>query len=135
MKKIKAKKARKTVRKAPVKAAPQKNAPGITLPTSKIHPCLWFDHQAGEAADFYCSVFPGSKILRTSRYGEGGPMPAGSVMVVMFSLAGQKFMGLNAGPTFKFTEAVSFVVNCSDQAEVDHYWDKLCEGGQPSQCG
>jgi len=102
---------------------------------SKITPFLWFDTQAKEAADFYVSVFPNSKIEEVSYYPEGGPS-AGQVMVVSFELDGQKFSALNAGPHFKFNEAVSFVIDCKDQAEVDRYWEVLGEdGGEPGQCG
>ena len=102
----------------------------------KIHPMLWFDNQAEEAANFYVSIFKNSKINGISRYMEGGPESAGKVMTVGFNLDGQEFTALNAGPLFKFTEAVSFVIDCADQQEVDYYWDKLIEGGgQPSQCG
>jgi predicted 3-demethylubiquinone-9 3-methyltransferase (glyoxalase superfamily) len=101
----------------------------------KITPFLWFDTQAEEAAKFYCSVFPNSKILRTSYYGETGPGPKGSVMTVDFELDGQRFVGLNAGPIFKFTEAVSFVVDCKTQQDVDNYWEKLSAGGEKSDCG
>jgi len=101
----------------------------------KITPFLWFDHQAEDAARFYASVFPNSKIEAVARYGEAGPGPAGSVMTVGFELDGQKFTALNGGPHFKFTEAISFVVNCETQQEVDEYWAKLTEGGQEVQCG
>jgi predicted 3-demethylubiquinone-9 3-methyltransferase (glyoxalase superfamily) len=101
----------------------------------KITPFLWFDHQAEDAARFYTSVFPDSKIEAVTRYSEAGPGPAGSVMTVGFELDGQKFTALNGGPHFKFTEAVSFVVNCETQQEVDQYWAKLTEGGQEVQCG
>lgn len=101
----------------------------------KITPFLWYDNQAEAAANFYCSIFKNSKITSTARYGEGGPGPKGSVMTVAFELDGQPFTALNGGPHFKFTEAVSFVVNCETQAEVDRYWERLLEGGQPSQCG
>ncbi len=100
----------------------------------KINPFLWFDDKAEEAANFYVSVFPNSRIVETVRYGDSGPGPKGSVMTVAFDLDGQRFNALNGGPVFKFTEAVSFVVDCRDQAEVDHYWDRLTDGGQPSQC-
>ncbi|HEX3944718.1 MAG TPA: VOC family protein [Rhizomicrobium sp.] len=106
---------------------------------SKIAPCLWFDNQAEEAAKFYCSIFPNSKIDCISHYGKEGVeshrRPVGSVMFVAFTLDGQKFNGLNGGPQFKFSEAVSFMVYCKDQAEIDHYWSKLTEGGEPSVCG
>ena len=101
-----------------------------------ISPFLWFDTQAEEAADFYVSLFPNSKITACARYGEGGPGPAGSVMTIAFELDGKPFTGLNGGPHFTFTEAVSFVVRCQDQAEVDHYWNGLtADGGKESQCG
>jgi predicted 3-demethylubiquinone-9 3-methyltransferase (glyoxalase superfamily) len=101
----------------------------------KVRPFLWFDDQAEEAANFYISVFPNSRITNVHRYGEGGPGPAGKVMTMDFELDGEPFTALNGGPHFKFTEAVSFMIDCADQAEVDHYWDRLCEGGQPSRCG
>jgi predicted 3-demethylubiquinone-9 3-methyltransferase (glyoxalase superfamily) len=101
----------------------------------KITTFLWFDSQAEEAANFYISVFKDGKITKVSRYGEAGPGPAGSVLVVGFELAGQEFQALNGGPHFKFTEAISLVVNCKDQAEVDEFWEKLSEGGTKSQCG
>src|SRR5438874_618891 len=100
-----------------------------------ITPFLWFDNQAEEAAQFYTSVFKNSKINQVSRYGDGGPGPKGSVMTVAFELDGKPFTALNAGPVFKFTEAISFVVNCESQTEVDEYWDKLTAGGSESQCG
>src|SRR3954447_13280441 len=106
---------------------------------NKIAPCLWFDNQAEEAATFYCSIFPNSKIDSISHYSTEGVeshrRPVGSVMFVAFTLDGQKFNGLNGGPQFKFSEAVSFMVYCKDQAEIDHYWSKLTEGGEPSVCG
>jgi predicted 3-demethylubiquinone-9 3-methyltransferase (glyoxalase superfamily) len=101
----------------------------------KITPFLWFDSQAEEAANFYASIFKDSKILSIARYGEAGPGPEGSVLTVEFQLNGQKFVALNAGPRFKFTEAVSFVINCETQQEVDEYWEKLVEGGEESMCG
>ena len=101
----------------------------------KITPFLWFDTQAEEAAKFYASVFPNSKILKTARYGEAGPGPKGSVMTVEFELAGQRMIALNGGHHFKFTEAISLSVDCKDQKEVDHYWTKLSQGGQESMCG
>jgi predicted 3-demethylubiquinone-9 3-methyltransferase (glyoxalase superfamily) len=103
--------------------------------SQRITPCLWFDGQAEEAANFYVSIFRNSKITAISRYGDAGPGPKGSVMVVGFELDGQAFTGLNGGPMFKFNEAISMVVNCETQEEVDHYWDRLLEGGEPSQCG
>jgi predicted 3-demethylubiquinone-9 3-methyltransferase (glyoxalase superfamily) len=109
--------------------------------TSRITPCLWFDNQAEEAASFYTGIFKNSSIVHVSRYGEAGRevhgRPPGSAMVVVFELEGQQFSGLNGGPLFKFNEAVSFQVNCDTQEEVDYYWDKLSEGGDPKaqQCG
>jgi predicted 3-demethylubiquinone-9 3-methyltransferase (glyoxalase superfamily) len=101
----------------------------------KITPFLWFDNKAEEAAKFYVSIFTNSKINSIARYGEAGPGPKGSVMIVTFNLNGQEFIGLNGGPQFKFTEAISFVVNCETQNEVDGLWDKLSEGGEKGQCG
>ena len=101
----------------------------------KISPFLWFDHQAEEAARFYTSVFKNSRIGAVTRYGEGGPGPKGSVMTVAFELDGQTFTALNGGPLFKFTEAVSFVVNCETQQEVDEMWEKLLAGGKEVECG
>jgi predicted 3-demethylubiquinone-9 3-methyltransferase (glyoxalase superfamily) len=101
----------------------------------RITPFLWFDHQAEEAAAFYASIFPNSKIERVVRYGAAGPGPAGSAMTVAFQLDGQSFVALNGGPIFKFTEAISFVVNCQSQDEVDAYWEKLSAGGAEIQCG
>ena len=102
----------------------------------KIKPFLWFDNQAEEAANFYCSIFKASKILKVSHYPENSPGPAGSVMVVNFQVEGQDFVALNAGPLFKFTEAISFLIACETQEEVDYYWNKLLAGGgQESQCG
>ena len=102
----------------------------------RITPFLWFDSQAEEAANFYVSVFKNdSRIINITHYGEAGPGTPGTVMTVQFVLDGQQFIALNGGPEFKFTEAVSFSVNCESQAEVDHYWDKLSEGGEPGPCG
>jgi predicted 3-demethylubiquinone-9 3-methyltransferase (glyoxalase superfamily) len=101
----------------------------------KITPFLWFDNNAEEAANFYISVFKNSKLLNVARYSDAGPGPTGSVMTVEFELNGQQFVALNAGPTFKFTEAISFVVNCETQEEVDYYWERLSEGGEKSHCG
>jgi predicted 3-demethylubiquinone-9 3-methyltransferase (glyoxalase superfamily) len=101
----------------------------------KISPFLWFNTQAEEAARFYVSVFPNSSITAITRYGESGPGPKGSVMTVAFLLDGQEFIGLNGGPNFKFTEAISFMVNCETQEEVDRYWAKLTDGGQEIECG
>lgn len=111
------------------------------LLTQKITPCLWFDDQAQQAAEFYLSVFPNSRIVNLSRYGEAGRevhgKPPGSVLTVAFELDGQAFTALNGGPLFRFNEAISLQVNCQDQAEIDHYWDKLGAGGDASaqQCG
>jgi predicted 3-demethylubiquinone-9 3-methyltransferase (glyoxalase superfamily) len=101
----------------------------------KITPFLWFDNQAEEAMNFYTSIFKNSKIGSVSRYGDAGPGPKGSVMVASFELDGQKFSALNGGPQFKFTEAISFSIDCKTQEEVDYYWEKLTEGGAESQCG
>lgn len=101
----------------------------------KITPCLWFDGQAEQAAQFYTSVFPNSRINEVARYDEAGPGEPGSAMMVTFELDGQEFAGLNAGPQFPFTEAVSFQIDCADQAEADHYWNALTDGGEESQCG
>jgi len=107
----------------------------------KITPFLWFDSQAVEAVDFYTSVFKNSKITNISRYGEEGAQasgrPKGNVMTIDFEIEGHKFVALNGGPPFKFSEAISFVVNCEAQDEVDYYWKKLSEGGDPraQQCG
>ena len=101
----------------------------------KIAPFLWFDNQAEEAANFYTSIFKNSRIVNVARYGDAGPGPKGSVMVVNFELEGQEFVALNGGPQFKFTEAISFVVHCETQEEVDSYWSKLTKGGNESQCG
>jgi predicted 3-demethylubiquinone-9 3-methyltransferase (glyoxalase superfamily) len=98
-------------------------------------PCLWFDTQGEDAARFYTSVFPNSRIVDTARFGEAGPREAGMVMVVSFELDGQPFTALNGGPDFTFSEAVSFQVDCADQAEVDRYWETLSEGGEQGPCG
>jgi predicted 3-demethylubiquinone-9 3-methyltransferase (glyoxalase superfamily) len=102
----------------------------------KITPYLWFDGHAEDAANFYVSVFPNSRITGVQRHGNAGPGPEGSVLIVEFELDGEQFVALNGGPDHKFTEAVSFLVPCRDQAEVDRYWDALCEGGgEPGSCG
>ena len=102
----------------------------------KIKPFLWFDSQAEEAAKFYCSVFKNSRMLDVARYPEGSPAPAGSVMIASFELEGIQFVALNAGPPFKFTEVISFVVTTETQEETDYYWNKLtADGGQESACG
>ena len=105
------------------------------MPPQPITPFLWFDSQAEEAAKFYTSIFPNSKVVKVARYGPAGPGPAGSVMTVEFQLRGQSFVALNGGPQFKFTEAISFVVNCQTQEEVDAYWEKLSAGGAEVACG
>jgi predicted 3-demethylubiquinone-9 3-methyltransferase (glyoxalase superfamily) len=101
----------------------------------KITPFLWFDGQAEEAARFYVSVFPNSRIVTTARYGDAGPGPAGSVMTVVFQLDGQQFIALNGGPQFRFTEAISFCVDCGTQKDMDEYWRRLSEGGEEGPCG
>lgn len=101
----------------------------------KITPFLWFDNQAEEAINHYLAIFPGGRIIRMKRYGQGGPGPEGSVMTALFELAGQQFIALNGGPQFKFTEAISLVVDCQSQAEVDDYWAKLSAGGGTGRCG
>ena len=101
----------------------------------KITPFLWFNGKAEEAMNFYISIFKNSKILSVTRYGEAGPGPKGTVMTAKFALNGQEFVALNGGPQFTFTEAISFVVNCETQQEVDELWEKLSEGGQKSRCG
>ena len=102
----------------------------------KITTFLWFDNNAEEAANFYVSVFKNSRILNTARYGEVGPGPNGSVMTIEFELDGQRFTGLNGGPQFKFNEAISLVVHCETQEEIDYYWEKLsADGGEEVQCG
>jgi predicted 3-demethylubiquinone-9 3-methyltransferase (glyoxalase superfamily) len=100
-----------------------------------IIPNLWFDTEAEEAADFYISVFPSSRVVNVARYTEAGPRPAGTVMTVEFELNGQRFVGINGGPEFKFDEAVSFQITCEDQEELDRYWDLLSEGGEEGPCG
>jgi predicted 3-demethylubiquinone-9 3-methyltransferase (glyoxalase superfamily) len=101
----------------------------------KITPMLWYDTQAEEAANFYCSIFKNSRINNVARYGDAGAGPKGQVMVVSFELDGQEFTALNGGPTFKFTEAISMTVNCETQEEVDTYWEKLSAGGKEVECG
>ena len=97
--------------------------------------CLWFDTEGEAAANYYASIFADSKISRIARYSEAGPGPAGSVMTVEFELNGQKFLALNGGPQYTFSAAVSFVISCADQDEVDYYWSRLAEGGQEVACG
>ena len=101
----------------------------------KIAPFLWFDANAEQAVNHYLSIFKDSKILATTHYGDGGPGPKGSVMMVTFQLEGQDFYALNGGPQFSFTPAVSLFVNCENQKEVDELWDKLSQGGAPNRCG
>jgi predicted 3-demethylubiquinone-9 3-methyltransferase (glyoxalase superfamily) len=100
-----------------------------------ITPCLWFDTQGEDAANFYVSLFPNSRIVSVNHYGDAGPRAAGSVMTVDFELDGRPYVALNGGPEFKFNEAVSFQISCADQDEVDHYWNKLGEGGEHGPCG
>jgi len=101
----------------------------------RITPNLWFDTEGEEAAEFYCSVFPNSKITSVSHYTEAGPRPAGTVLTVDFVLDGQEYTAINGGPEFTFDEAISLMVNCADQEEVDYYWDALSEGGEEGPCG
>ncbi|MFO1463261.1 MAG: VOC family protein [bacterium] len=105
----------------------------------KITPCLWFDHQAESAVDFYTSIFKDSKVLKVARYGEAGAKASGqakgSVMTIEFELAGQRFLALNGGPIFQFSPAVSMMVHCESQAELDWFWDRLAAGGEPQRCG
>jgi predicted 3-demethylubiquinone-9 3-methyltransferase (glyoxalase superfamily) len=111
----------------------------MQIATPKITPCLWFDTEAEQAAEFYCAIFPRSEIKTVNRYGKEGHeihgKEAGSVMAVTFEIAGQGFLALNGGPLFKFNEAVSFQVHCDTQTEIDYFWEKLTRGGQESQCG
>jgi len=103
--------------------------------TQQITPFLWFDDNADEAVNFYLSIFKDSRLLDATRYGEAGPGPKGTIMTATFELNGQQFIALNGGPRYKFTEAVSFVVKCETQEEIDYYWDKLLDGGEPQRCG
>lgn len=104
--------------------------------TQRITPFLWFDNQAEAAANFYCSIFKNSELGQVVRYGDVGPGPKGQVMIVTFKLDGQEFTALNGGPRFKFDEAISFVVNCETQEEIDYYWKRLmADGGEEVQCG
>jgi predicted 3-demethylubiquinone-9 3-methyltransferase (glyoxalase superfamily) len=100
-----------------------------------ITTCLWFDTQAEDAARFYTSVFPNSAITNVARYSEAGPGEPGSVVTVEFHLDGHRFIGLNGGPAFTFSEAISMMIECADQSEIDYYWDALVAGGEESQCG
>lgn len=105
-------------------------------PTGSITPCLWFDHELEEAASFYTAIFPRSSVGHLSRYGEGAPMPAGTVMAGEFTLDGLTFRAINGGPVHAgFTPTVSFSIACRDQSEVDHYWERLGDGGEESRCG
>ena len=103
--------------------------------TQKLTPFLWFNDNAEEAVNFYTSIFANSKVTTVARYGDAGPGPKGSVMTVAFEIEGQEFVALNGGPHFTFTEAISFVVNCDTQEEIDSFWDKLSAGGEKSRCG
>lgn len=106
------------------------------MPQQRVIPNLWFDTQGLEAAEFYVSIFPNSRIGSIARYPEGAPGPAGEVMTVEYELDGQRYVHINGGPQFTFSEAVSFQIDCADQAEVDYYWEKLIEGGgEEGQCG
>ena len=106
-----------------------------TIAMQKITPFLWFNNNAEEAVQFYTSLFPDTKVLKMVRYTEAGPGPAGSVMTAVFELQGQQFIALNGGPVYTFTEAISFVINCESQEEVDTLWEKLSEGGEKGRCG
>lgn len=101
----------------------------------KISTCLWFDDKGEEAAKFYVAIFPNSKIVGVARYTDAGPGPSGSVMTVDFELDGKPFIALNGGPLFQFSEAISLVINCETQKEIDHYWERLSAGGKIQQCG
>lgn len=101
----------------------------------KITPFLWFDNRAEEAVNFYSAIFKNSHVIEVTRYEEGAPFPSGTLMTLRFSLGGQEFVALNGGPQFAFSPAISFVVNCDSQEEVDEFWDKLSDGGEPLPCG
>ena len=104
--------------------------------SQRITPNLWFDTQAHEAAEFYCAIFKNSRIVSVARYSDAGPREAGTVMTVEFELDGERFVGINGGPEFTFSEAISLQVNCADQAEVDYYWERLtADGGEEGPCG
>src|SRR4051794_13908969 len=120
------------VRHRPI-LGPTERTRGTSMP--KQTPCLWFDGQAEQAAAQYVALFPNSEILGITRYGPGTPGPEGEVMTVDFSLDGQRYVGLNGGPQFRFTEAISFQIHCADQDEVDHYWAGLIDGGEEGPCG
>jgi predicted 3-demethylubiquinone-9 3-methyltransferase (glyoxalase superfamily) len=117
------------------KSAAGNREKGGNKPMQKITPFLWFDGKAEEAANFYVSIFRNSKIGKVNRYGDHGPGPKGTVMIATFQVDGQDFIALNGGPQFKFSPAISFVVNCENQQEVDELWEKLSEGGEKRQCG
>ena len=101
----------------------------------KITPCLWFDMKAEEAVAFYLATFRDGRVVSTSRYGDSGPGPKGAVMTILFEIEGQRFLALNGGPHYSFTPAISLIVDCETQADVDRLWDRLGEGGKPMQCG
>ena len=105
------------------------------ITTQKITPCLWFSNNAEEAAKFYTSIFKNSGILKTTWYGKNMPLPEGTVLTVKFLIAGQEYLALNGGPLFTFSEAISFMVSCDTQKEIDDFWSKLSEGGTEQQCG
>src|SRR3954453_12319311 len=105
------------------------------MQNQKLTPCLWFDTQGEEAAIFYTSIFPSSRITEVTRFGSAGPRPEGMVMTVSFELDGQEFLALNGGPEFTFSEAISFQIGCEDQDEVDYYWNALSECGEEGPCG
>jgi predicted 3-demethylubiquinone-9 3-methyltransferase (glyoxalase superfamily) len=106
------------------------------MATQKLSTCLWFDNNAEDAVNFYVSLFPDSRIVATSRNGDTGPGPKGSVLVIEFEMLGRRFMALNGGPVFTFNESVSLVINCDTQREIDDYWERLsADGGKTSQCG
>lgn len=129
---MKSKAAKRTTKPKSLKPSPARKIK--TAP--KITPFLWFDGQAEDAANFYTSIFDNSRILDVARYGEVGPGEKGSVMTVSFELEGHRFVGLNGGPHYKFTPAISFYISCKTQEEVDYFWDKLLAGGgKPNQCG
>ena len=107
----------------------------ITQNTQKINPCLWFDVNAEEAVNFYISIFKNSKIDILTRYGKNAPLPEGTVLTIAFQLDGQHFLALNGGPVYTFSEAISFIVNCDTQEELDYFWSKLSEDGREVQCG
>ena len=119
----------------PDPAAPPRDGLAPAAPRQRITTCLWYDDDAEEAIRFYGSIFGDFEILEESRWGEGGPLPKGTLMSARFRLAGQEFMALNGGPMFHFTEAISLFVSCQTQAEIDALWGKLGAGGTPGQCG